>query len=99
MILCRRGKAEEAQRRMREIMGKLKLTVNEEKTRICKIPEERVRLSGLHVWADVFDAHGTGPYLATGRRRRSIQRMVRKIHVLDRRSDGMARDRSIGGTS
>jgi RNA-directed DNA polymerase len=24
---------------MRELMGKLKLTVNEEKTRICKVPE------------------------------------------------------------
>ena len=39
VILCKRGKAEEALQRMREIMGKLKLTVNEEKTRICKIPE------------------------------------------------------------
>jgi hypothetical protein len=33
VILCRRGKAEETLRRMREIMGKLKLTVKEEKTR------------------------------------------------------------------
>ena len=30
VILCRRGKAEEALLRLREIMGKLKLTVNEE---------------------------------------------------------------------
>ena len=34
-----RGKAEEALQQLREIMGKLKLTVNEEKTRICKVPE------------------------------------------------------------
>jgi hypothetical protein len=40
VILCRRGKAEEALQRLREIMGKLKLTVNEEQTRICKLPEE-----------------------------------------------------------
>ena len=40
VILCRRGKAEEAAQAMRAIMGKLKLTVNEEKTRVCKIPEE-----------------------------------------------------------
>src|SRR5262245_40622216 len=33
VILCRKGKAEEALQRLREIMGKLKLTVNEEKTR------------------------------------------------------------------
>ena len=40
VILCRRGKAEEAAQAMRAIMGKLKLTVNEEKTRVCRIPEE-----------------------------------------------------------
>ncbi len=39
VILCRKGKAEEALTRMRELMGKLRLTVNEEKTRICKVPQ------------------------------------------------------------
>jgi len=34
-ILCRRGKAEEALQHMRAIMGRLKLTVDVEKTRIC----------------------------------------------------------------
>ena len=53
VILCRRGKAEEASRCMRMIMGMLKLTVNEEKTRICKLPEETFDLFGLHVWAAV----------------------------------------------
>src|SRR4029077_15665294 len=35
--LCRR--ADEALQQLRKIMSKLKLTVNEEKTRICKVPE------------------------------------------------------------
>src|SRR4030088_3691380 len=39
VILCRKGKAEQALQRLREIMGKLKLTVNEDKTRICRVPE------------------------------------------------------------
>jgi RNA-directed DNA polymerase len=39
VILCKGGKAEEALLKLHEIMGKLKLTVNEEKTRICKVPE------------------------------------------------------------
>src|SRR4030095_13125311 len=39
VILCRRGKAEQALQRLQEIMGRLKLAVNEEKTRICKVPE------------------------------------------------------------
>ena len=60
VILCRKGKAEEALQRLREIMGKLKLTVNEEKTRICKVPEGRVRLPGVHVWADVFSENRKG---------------------------------------
>ena len=33
------GSAETALHHLREIMGKLKLAVNEEKTRICKVPE------------------------------------------------------------
>ncbi len=36
VILCRRGKAEAALQSLRAIMGELKLTVNEEKTRICR---------------------------------------------------------------
>jgi hypothetical protein len=35
VILCRRGKAEEALQWMRKVMGQLKLTVNEDKTRVC----------------------------------------------------------------
>jgi hypothetical protein len=39
VILCRRGSAENALHHLRVIMGKLKLTVNEEKTRICTVPD------------------------------------------------------------
>ena len=38
VILCKRGKGEEALQRLQEIMSKLRLTVNEEKTRVCKVP-------------------------------------------------------------
>src|SRR5665213_1780409 len=37
VILCTRGNADEALIRMRELMRRLKLTVNEEKTRICTV--------------------------------------------------------------
>jgi RNA-directed DNA polymerase len=46
VILCRRGKADEALQQLRKIMGKLKLTVNEEKTRMCKVPEEEFDFLG-----------------------------------------------------
>ena len=39
VILCRRGSAENALHHLRVIMGMLKLTVNEEKTRICTVPD------------------------------------------------------------
>ena len=54
VILCKRGKAEEALRWLREIMGKLKLTVNEEKDADLKDAGRRVRFFGLHVRADVL---------------------------------------------
>jgi hypothetical protein len=37
-----RVRAEEALARMRDIMTKLKLTVNETKTRVCQLPEEKL---------------------------------------------------------
>src|SRR5258708_36597150 len=49
VILCRRGNAEAALHRLREIMGKLKLTVNEDKTQICKVPEGEFDFLGFSV--------------------------------------------------
>jgi hypothetical protein len=60
VILCRRGSAEKALRHLCEIMGKLKLTVNAEKTLICKVPDGEFDFLGYFVWADVFgEAKGT----------------------------------------
>ena len=49
VILCRRGNAEAALHRLREIMSKLKLTVNEDKTQICKVPEGEFDFLGFSV--------------------------------------------------
>ena len=40
LVICCRGQADEAMDAMRDIMQKLKLTVNEEKTHICRLPDE-----------------------------------------------------------
>jgi hypothetical protein len=45
-VICCRGSAEEALATMRRIMGKLKLTVNETKTRVCRLPEEKFDFLG-----------------------------------------------------
>ena len=49
VVLCRRGNAEAALHYLRELMGKLKLTVNEDKTRICRVPEGEFDFLGFSV--------------------------------------------------
>ena len=39
-VICCRGTAEATMNAMRTMMSKLKLTVNEQKTRFCRLPED-----------------------------------------------------------
>jgi group II intron reverse transcriptase/maturase len=81
VILCRRGKAEEAMQRMREIMSKLKLTVNEDKTRICSIPEEKFDFLG-YTFGRMYSTRSGKAYLGMRPSKKSIKRMVDKIHAM-----------------
>src|ERR1700736_1335691 len=85
VILCRKGKAEEALQRLREIMGKLKLTVNEEKTRICKVPEGEFDFLG-YSFGRMYSARTGKAYLGYRPSRKSIKRMVENVHALTVRS-------------
>jgi group II intron reverse transcriptase/maturase len=81
VILCRKGKAEKALTRMREIMGKLKLTVNEEKTRICKVPEGQFDFLG-YTFGRVYSKMTGKARLGMWPSKKSIRRMVEKVHDL-----------------
>src|SRR6202795_5355181 len=81
VILCRPGKAEEALQRMREIMARLKLTVNEEKTRICKVPEREVEFLG-YTFGRMYKRTTGQAYLGVRPSKKSIRRMVEKIHAM-----------------
>ena len=81
VILCKRGKAEEALQWMREIMGKLKLTVNEEKTRICKVPEGEFDFLG-YTFGRRYSAQTGKARIALWPSKKSIRRMVEKVHAL-----------------
>jgi len=85
VILCRRGKAEAALQRLREIMGKLKLTVNEEKTRICKAPEGEFDFLG-YTFGRMFSARTGQARIGYRPSKKSIQRVVEKVHALTDRS-------------
>ena len=81
VILCRRGQAEEALSRMREIMGKLKLTVNEEKTRICKVPQGQFDFLG-YTFGRMYSKTTGKARLGMWPSKKSIRRMVEKVHDL-----------------
>ena len=79
VILCRRGNADEAAKWMRKIMGQLKLTVNEEKTRVCRIPEESFDFLG-YTFGKLYSPKTGKARLGMRPSKRSIKSMVRKLH-------------------
>lgn len=48
-VICCRGTADEAMTVMRAMMAKLKLTVNETKTRLCRVPDESFDFLGYTI--------------------------------------------------
>ena len=97
VILCRKGKAEEALQRLREIMGKLKLTVNEGKTRICKVPEGEFDFLG-YTFGRMYSARTGKAYLGYRPSRKSIKRMVENVHALTARSGTWQETTKLVGT-
>ena len=96
VILCRRGKAEEVLQRLREIMGKLKLMVNEEKARICRVPEGEFDFLG-YTFGRMYSAKTGKARIGYRPSKKSIQRAVAKIHVLTDRSGTWQGDHDAGG--
>ncbi|MGE3348553.1 MAG: group II intron reverse transcriptase/maturase [Ramlibacter sp.] len=87
VILCRRGNAEAALARMREIMGKLKLTVNEEKTQICKVPQGQFDFLG-YTFGRLYSKTTGKARLGMWPSKKSIRRMVEKVYDLTDRKTG-----------
>ncbi len=84
VILCRKGNAETALQRLREITGKLKLTVSEEKTRICRVPEGEFDFLG-YTFGRMHSARTGQGYLGHRPSKKSIKHMVETIHELTAR--------------
>ena len=61
LVICCRGNAEEALAKMRGIMQKLKLTVNETKTRVCTLPGEKFDFLGYGVLQKCTDREVAWP--------------------------------------
>jgi len=85
VILCKKGNADEALQQLRKIMSKLKLTVNEEKTRICKVPEGEFDFLG-YTFGRMYSARTGQARLGYRPSKKSIKRMVEQIHALTDRT-------------
>ena len=81
VILCRRGKAEEASKWMRRIMNKLKLTVNEDKTRLCRILEGTFDFLG-YTFGRLHSLKTGKAYLGMQPSKKAIKSMVDRIHAM-----------------
>jgi len=78
VILCKPGHGEQAMAAMRRLMDKLGLTVNEKKTRLVKLPEERFDFLGYTV-GQMYGKDGR-PYWGTKPSVKSVKRLIREIH-------------------
>jgi len=84
VILCR-GSAQEARERMQKIMNVLKLTVNEKKTKTCRLPEESFDFLGYTIGR--CHSRKTGrAYLGTRPAQKRIQRICEEVSEATRRS-------------
>jgi RNA-directed DNA polymerase len=81
VILCRKGKSDEALHCLRDLMGKLKLTVNEQKTRICTVPAGAFDFLG-YTFGRMYSPTTGKARLGMRPSKKSIRRMVEKIHAM-----------------
>jgi RNA-directed DNA polymerase len=78
LVICCRGGAEEALTTMRNMMSKLKLTVNETKTRLCSLPEEKFDFLG-YTFGRCYSTKTGRAYLGTIPSKKRVQRICRAI--------------------
>jgi RNA-directed DNA polymerase len=78
LVICCRGSAQEAMHAMRSMMERLKLTVNETKTRLCRLPEDTFDFLGYTIGRSWSSQTGRA-YLGTRPSRSSVQRLCREI--------------------
>ena len=78
LVICCRAGAQEALAEMRVMMSKLKLTVNEKKTRVCYLPEEKFDFLG-YTFGRCYSMRRHRVYLGTVPSKKRVQRICRAI--------------------
>jgi len=83
-VICCRGTAEEAMRVMRDMMGQLKLTVNETKTKLCRVPDESFDFLAYTIGRCYSPRTGRA-YIGTYPSKKKVKRLCREISEMTAR--------------
>jgi hypothetical protein len=84
VIRCRHS-AGEARERRQGLMGRLKLTVNEKKTQVCRVPEESFDFLGYRIGTE-YSARNGRSYIGTRPSKKRVARLCQVLHGLTERS-------------
>jgi group II intron reverse transcriptase/maturase len=83
-VICCRGTAQQAARRMHDMMTRLKLTVNEDKTHICRLPDEAFDFLGYTIGRCYSPVTGRA-YVGTRPSKQKVQGLFARISELTSR--------------
>jgi RNA-directed DNA polymerase len=83
-VICCRNTAEQAMAAMRDMMERLKLTVNERKTRICRVPGETFEFLGYTI-GSCYSFRRQRSYLGMRPKKGAVQRICRAISEMTSR--------------
>jgi RNA-directed DNA polymerase len=85
LVICCRSRGEQALDTLRDMMRRLKLTVNENKTRVCKLPQEKFDFLG-YTFGRCYSPQTGRAYLGTTPSKPRVQRVCAAISQLTRRN-------------
>jgi group II intron reverse transcriptase/maturase len=77
-VICCRGTAEKAMQAMRNMMGRLKLMVNETKTHVCRVPDESFDFLG-YTFGRGYAPRTGREYIGAWPSRKKVLRLCREI--------------------
>ncbi len=78
-VICCRGSAAEAMRVLRGMMARLKLTINETKTRLCQAPDEPFNFLGYTIGRR-YSAKTGRPYIGVWPSDKKLRGLNQKLH-------------------
>jgi len=77
-VICCRGTAEQALTTMRSMMSRIKLTVNEKKTKLCRVPAETFDFLG-YTFGRCYSPKTGRAYLGTRPSRKKVQKLCESL--------------------